>query len=43
MEERLQKLLSSAGEAAQPEDSMLAWYFSKLDQYLKPGALPFQM
>ncbi|MCI8474755.1 MAG: hypothetical protein HFF07_05400 [Oscillospiraceae bacterium] len=41
--EKIEKLLSSAGEAAQPEDPMLAWYFSKLDQYLKPGALPFQM
>lgn len=41
--EKIGKLLSAAEAIAQPEDSMLAWYFSKLDQYLKPGALPFQM
>ena len=41
--EKIAMLLSAAKNAAQNEDHMLAWYFSKLDQYLKPGALPFQV
>ena len=41
--EKIGMLLTAARKAARQEDNMLAWYFSKLDQYLKPGALPFQI